>query len=143
MSVSRDIRIDCTECGFDQATTIWSSINVTIDPELKLRLLSGDINSFSCQKCGQATFVAVPLLYHDMDNQFCVQFYPPDSLKKPEFYNDFDENGREKVLVEAAFRIEQNAPQLLSPHVVFDMMEMIRYVVFRQNVGQGHGLSTP
>jgi hypothetical protein len=67
MSLPNPITITCPTCQHQQAFTAWQSINVTLNPELKQKLLDRSLVTFHCEKCGQAAGVNQELLYHDMD----------------------------------------------------------------------------
>lgn len=49
--------IDCPGCGKKQKFTCWRSVNVTLDPDLKQRILDGSLVSFECKACGHKTKV--------------------------------------------------------------------------------------
>jgi CpXC protein len=85
--------LECPHCGNKQETKVWHSVNVKLDPELKRTLFDAQINLFSCEKCGKKTFINAPLLYHDMTQQFCVQYYPPEVLDNPKFFLQFNPDG--------------------------------------------------
>ena len=121
--------IQCTQCGYNQETTIWESINVTVDPQLKEKFFAGEINIFECENCGEHVFINAPLLYHDMTGEFCVQYYPFEALAEPEFLRQFNSEG-----FIAIPGIPALVEYLIRPHIVFDMTEMIRYVIFRDQV---------
>lgn len=55
---------------------VYNSVNVTSDPELKERLLNGELNVGICKKCGTRHVISVPVLYHDMDLKFMVWVLP-------------------------------------------------------------------
>src|ERR1039458_4857917 len=89
--------LECPHCGNKQETKVWHSVNVKLDPELKRKLFDAQINMFSCEKCGKKTFINAPLLYHDMTQQFFVQYYPPESLDEREFFLQFDPELKRKL----------------------------------------------
>ena len=120
--------LQCPHCGNEQETRVWDSLNVTLDPELKEKLYRGEVNQFECEKCGQKTFIDAPLLYHDMTQKFCVQYYPPNALKDTDFLKNFNSDGWQKSMLSIP---KELCKYLQKPHVVFDMNEMIRYVLFR------------
>ena len=68
---------------------MWDSINVSLDPELKEKLFRAEINLFECESCGEKNHIDAPLLYHDMELQFCVQYCPSEELGDPEFLAQF------------------------------------------------------
>ena len=83
MSQSRQEQVKCPSCGQPAVFTIWDSINATTDPELKERFMSGDLNAFRCEGCGDQTQIWYPVLYHDMQQLLLVWFMsgadkPPD-----------------------------------------------------------------
>jgi hypothetical protein len=79
MTKERMEEIDCSKCGAKQTETVWCTINVTLNPELKKKLFQGEINRFHCKSCRNEPSISLPLLYHDMRNKYCVQYYPnPD-----------------------------------------------------------------
>src|SRR6266496_2023303 len=72
MSLSRQETIHCSACGAEQAFTLWGSINVTVDPKLKQRLLNGDLSTFRCARCGREEHVVYDFLYHDMEKSLAI-----------------------------------------------------------------------
>ena len=81
----------------------------------------------------------MPLLYHDMRRQFLVQFHPFEALDAPEFFDEYDARG-ESV---AALKMSRMAPgggmeYASRVHVVFQMSELVRYVVFRERLHDHH-----
>ncbi len=84
------ISVACPECKNEQKVTVWDSINITLDPTLREKLFQGEINRFKCLACGREAILDIPLLYHDMNRHFCVQYYPPQSLEDPEFIQMFE-----------------------------------------------------
>lgn len=100
--------------------------------------MKGAINTFSCDKCGHQAFIAAPLLYHDMTNRFCVQYYPPQALEDGGFYEQFSDRGE---LAEGVNLPKgMGASYLFRPHIVFDINEMLRYITFRDRLGACAGL---
>jgi hypothetical protein len=51
---------------------MWESLNVTLDPEQKPHVLSGDLAVFRCPSCAHAAWVDYPILYHDMDQDIMI-----------------------------------------------------------------------
>lgn len=115
-------KVRCPHCGKAKRRKIWSSINVTLDQDLKQKFLDGEINTLTCTKCGMNTFINAPLLYHDMQNQFCAWYIPAEMMESPEFRDMF---GPESKEVPTAFE------HLANPAVFSDMAELIQYVASR------------
>ncbi|WP_424357320.1 CpXC domain-containing protein [Methanocella sp. MCL-LM] len=128
MSTSDKINMECPECKAAQEMTVWQQINVGTNPELKEELFGWKINVFTCNSCGLKAQLPAALLYHDPGRQFCVQYYPADILGNEDFYALFDARGE---LLEKT-DIGGCEDYGVTPHKVFDMAEMLRYIVFRE-----------
>ena len=126
--------LECSHCGFKQNVNIWESINVSLDPDLRQRLFQGQINVFKCQKCEKETFISVPLFYHDMEKGFSVQFFPLDWLQDESLL--LDAFTREGELNTGLFQLPETSDYIKRTHIVFDMDELLRYVVFREKLYQ-------
>jgi hypothetical protein len=124
--------IECSHCGSKQNVTFWESIDVSVDPDLRQRLFQGLINVFKCQKCEKETFISVPLFYHDAEKEFCVQFFPVDWLQDESLLLDaFTGEGE---LSTALFQLQETSDYMKRTHIVFDMDELLRYIVFREKL---------
>jgi predicted RNA-binding Zn-ribbon protein involved in translation (DUF1610 family) len=130
MSRPSSVELQCPDCGNSQEITVWDSVNVTLDPDLKRQLYAAGINVFACEQCGMNSWANAPLLYHDMTQRFCVQFYPPEVLDDARFFGQFNPDGS-MTMTGIPAAIVAMTPYLANPHVVFDMKELIRYVTFR------------
>lgn len=62
----------CLTCGEEFEADVYDSINATLDPELKEKVISGNLFMIECPKCGKKEFIQYPTCYHDMDNKFMV-----------------------------------------------------------------------
>lgn len=72
MSSHETIQVTCPKCQQVQPFENWHSVNVTLHPELRERVLAGDLFTLACTKCGQETTVEKALLYNDMERHFMV-----------------------------------------------------------------------
>ena len=139
MSLKREEEISCPRCGRAQTVTLWESIDADPDPEARAALFEARVNRFDCPGCDFDALVPVPLLYHDRRRQFVVQYFPFGLLDEAEFVGRFTADGRDRQVMDAferalaAKRIPPGA-EPAEPHVVFDMAELVRYVLFRERV---------
>src|SRR5262249_33773801 len=53
-------------CGATFPATIYQAVNVTLEPHLLYRLLSGSLNVATCPNCGRTAAAAQPFVYHDI-----------------------------------------------------------------------------
>lgn len=128
MSVSEDISIECPQCKEKQEVTVWKHLDIVSDPEAKEALFAWKINVFNCSKCGIQALLPVGLLYDDPGRQYCISYYPVDFLGNEDFYTGFSKAG--EPVIETS---DETLPEYrLKPHVVFDLGEMMRYIVFRE-----------
>ena len=76
MSRRTTIPINCPACGRAHKFGAWKSLNVTLKPQEKPRLLDGSLTRFTCEGCGHNADVVYPLLYHDMEKQLMLWLLP-------------------------------------------------------------------
>jgi Zn ribbon nucleic-acid-binding protein len=132
MSRQHQTDLECPKCNSQVTITLWSSLNVTDDPELKDALLNGEINLFQCIQCSHEAYVAIPFLYHDMRNQFCVQYFPFESMNDKNFFDNFMPDG--KLFMNLSGQKIESMSYLEDTHIVFSMHELVQYVIFRDRL---------
>ena len=131
MSMEKTIHVVCPQCAKENTVRVWESLNAAMDPEEKKALLEGNLNTYQCQGCGLRILVPVPFMYHDTDRRICVQFYPFDALRSPDFYQHFSPYGA----VSRQVSRDLDLPEYMrNRHIVFDMGELVRYIVFREKI---------
>lgn len=137
MTQIKSHKLDCTKCGHIQDNVIWTSLNVSLDPNLREKLFNGEINVLVCQKCGNRALISVALLYHDMKRKYCVQYYPIRVIEDAEFFKRFTKDGKLNIdgLSKAMGEIGH---YMVEPHIVFDLNEMIQYIKFRDKLHDLH-----
>lgn len=72
MSSCKHHTITCPKCGAQGEFTAWDSVNVDIMPEMKEKVISGELFRWACPVCGESFTVPYPMLYHDMTKQIMV-----------------------------------------------------------------------
>ena len=72
MSKQRKITYKCEFCGKPFDTTVYDSVNVDLDPELREKILNGSLFMHECPHCHKKNAILVPMIYHDMTNKFMV-----------------------------------------------------------------------
>ncbi len=83
-------KLKCGWCGGDVEAALYHSVNVTLDPELKGKLLNNELNMAICERCGKLNRYEIPLLYHDMGERLMVYYFP-------EKHDEVEEFGKEKL----------------------------------------------
>jgi hypothetical protein len=120
-------------CGHKTKIAFWESINGTADPDLRERLLNGEINKERCEKCGDGGFITVPLVYYDTERRFCVQFCPlfNDDKLDEEMLDSLMEEG---ILDDEGVKELELKGYVFEPHMVLDPEELILYIRFREKL---------
>ena len=124
--------MQCPRCGIKSEVEIWDTINAQVSPEAKGALLEGEINVYRCDICKFEAGISIPLLYHDMRNGFCVQFFSSEKMRDDRFFEQFTPNAQMKT--------DRTAPDDELPdyfrniHFVFGMNELARYIIFRDKL---------
>ena len=73
MSKVKTIKLTCPECGEEFEFDVYESVNVTLDKDLKEKVIDGSLFAAICPKCGHLEVLLHPFLYHDMDQKFMIQ----------------------------------------------------------------------
>ena len=79
------VPVPCPLCGRRFAAQVQSIIDVGQDPEIKAKLLRGQVNVATCPQCGNTGMLNVPFVYHDPEKEMLLCFLPPElNLKADE-----------------------------------------------------------
>lgn len=73
----------CPNCGSDIEARIHSSVNVTLDPDLRDEVMSDRLNTALCPNCGTPIRVVTRVLYHDMTRRIAIWFAPDADEAEP------------------------------------------------------------
>lgn len=74
MEDQEKIKFICPHCQAKVESNSHSTINVTLNPELKEKLFSGEIFVKECSQCKEKIQVLHSFLYHDLDNKVMISF---------------------------------------------------------------------
>lgn len=148
MSIKREEEIPCPRCGNVQKLTLWESIDAVPDPAAREALFEAQVNRYDCPQCDFDALVPVSLLYHDRRRQFVAQYHPFGLLDEAAFVGRFTADGRDRKVAEEFDRAlaERRIPpgaEPMDPHVVFDMAELVRYILFRERVFDACAAAAP
>jgi hypothetical protein len=137
MSSHNLLEVECPSCKVKQDITIWQSINVTRDPELKEQLFTGKINYFTCGHCDFEGFITAPLVYDDREKKICIRYVPVEYLEDEDYLRDsFTEDAKIRPRLPVDTADIADTEYFRQAHIVFSMTELIRYVLFRDRLGQ-------
>jgi hypothetical protein len=119
--------IPCAQCRQPVRVTILSLIDAGQDPQAKIGLLSGRLNSAICPACGTPNNVLAPMMYHDASKELLISYVPME-LGLPK-------DAQEKVIGELMREVTSSLPQgsfkayLLQPRQALTMQGLIDQVL--------------
>ena len=67
--------IACPECDLEQLFSVYNSVNVSLNPDYKEKLINGELTILTCDACGYQVEMVYPMLYHDMENKLMIYFF--------------------------------------------------------------------
>ncbi|MGV8130610.1 MAG: CpXC domain-containing protein [Candidatus Pacearchaeota archaeon] len=74
--------ITCPKCSNKQECSSYSSMNVSLNPELKNEFFSNKWNIFKCNACGISAPIMTDMMYLDMTNRFIVWYIPNGNIEQ-------------------------------------------------------------
>jgi len=83
-----EYRPHCSRCGIEFRAEVPQSVNTAKAPDLKERVRSGELFSWTCPHCGTVNLLQVPFLYHDPKEHLMVLLsdVPVSAENVPEGY---------------------------------------------------------
>jgi len=121
---------------------VWESVNVSLDPELKRKLMSGELTRFTCDACGHTADVVYSILYHDMEKQLMVWMVPSGEVPQ-------DDGGFSALLAggmaQYTRRLVASRNALVEKILIFDadlddrVMEVFKDLLLRRMGGRHAG----
>ncbi len=115
MSLSTTINENCPHCNSIQKIEYYQTVNITVDPNLKDKVLNGKLNSKICTDCHKEIKIFSGLLYHDMKNRLMFEVKVSDKQDEgtTEVLNEFKKNGY-------IYREVYSYPELVEKINIFD-----------------------
>lgn len=129
MSSFRTIKITCPDCNTEGSYTVWDSVNVDLDPELKSKVMDGSLFTWVCPNCKKSYNAPYSFLYHDMTHNFMVQFDASRSHIIPfAEYLRVLENGLDmNAIAVIAEKFREDNPRM---NILFDRMTADKELLF-------------
>lgn len=96
MSLSQKESVNCPHCNASQQVEIHKTVNVTVNPELKARILDNRLNSSNCSECKKEINVVCGFLYHDMEKRIMMNLKmtnDPTDFKESDMSGQLKSNG--------------------------------------------------
>ena len=82
MSIINEALAPCTKCGQQHKITVYRSINIADNPELKAKVADGSLFLWECPHCGQVNLAKYETLYHDPAGKLMVWLIPAGEVSE-------------------------------------------------------------
>ncbi len=130
LSFKQIVEIKCPRCGTQGEAEVWSIVDAQANPEAKIKILRAKINLFRCGNCGYPMSIPAYLLYHDVENGFCVQYFPRHAVEDNRFLDRFTDNA--ELDLDLGLPVERIPDYFKNVHFVFTAEELRKYIIFRE-----------
>ena len=82
MSIISQALAPCSKCGQQHKVTVYRSINISENPELKDKVKDGSLFLWECPHCGQVNLAKYETLYHDPSAKLMVWLIPSGEVSE-------------------------------------------------------------
>ena len=82
MSIISQALAPCSKCGQQQTVTVYRSINIADNPELKDKVRDGSLFLWECPHCEQVNLARYETLYHDPAAKLMVWLIPEGEISE-------------------------------------------------------------
>ena len=82
MSIINQALAPCSKCGQQHNVTVYRSINISENPELKDKVKDGSLFLWECPHCGQVNLAKYETLYHDPAAKLMVWLIPSGEVSE-------------------------------------------------------------
>ena len=82
MSIINQALAPCSKCGQQHKVTVYRSINISENPELKEKVKDGSLFLWECPHCGQVKLAKNETLYHDPEAKLMVWLIPSGEVSE-------------------------------------------------------------
>ncbi len=145
MSKCTTNEVTCPDCGNKQNFVVWQNIIADADPQLKEKVLNGELFVFTCEKCGKKFPITYPCLYHDMAKHLLVYLtMDANSIKE---MNDilfkspetFEIQARQGYIYRAVSTVNELAEKIMIHDMKLDdrVIEIIKMLILFKSGNEG------
>ena len=132
MSIIRNAEAACSKCGHKNGITVYRSINVSENPELKDKVRDGSLFLWKCSSCGQTNLSRYETLYHDPEKKLMIWLLPEGVEISETQMNSISLHA--KAIGGYTLRLVKDAGSLMEKVLIFDsglddaVIELCKYV---------------
>lgn len=84
VAAPQTIQVQCPNCQAPLRAQITTLVDGERQPELKSRMLAGQLNAAACPTCSYPITLGAPLIYHDASKQLLLIHFPQQLNTRPE-----------------------------------------------------------
>ena len=98
----------CSGCGASHSVNVYPLINVSVNPDLKTKVMDGSLFVWECPDCGRMNLARYTTLYHDPDQKLLILLSDGNPDNEQALVNAFSEAGDHNTL---PIIVEQGSPR--------------------------------
>lgn len=126
-------QISCPRCQSPMIADVHQVIDVGQQPELKQRLLSGQLNVAVCPSCGAAGQLSTPVVYHDPKHELFMLYIPSEM--------PMGQVEREQWIGRLTRQVVENLPPEQRKGYLFQPQQIINMETFMEKVLETEGIT--
>lgn len=137
MSMQHPHEVKCPKCGTENSILIHDSINVSLEPDNKAKVLDRSLFQFCCSKCGEVTGIEYCPLYHDMDEKYMIMVANDRKSAADAIIPDIGKNTNFSMFADGyRFRVVYRIAGLIEKIKIFDnklddfAVEMLKLMLY-------------
>jgi hypothetical protein len=125
-------QVVCPRCQTPYTAEIHQVVDVSQSPELKYRLLNGQLNVAVCPNCGAAVQLATPLLFHDPEYEMFMIYVPVEM--------NMNQMQREQLIGQLTRQVMDKTPPekrrayMLQPQMILNMQTFMEKVLETEGI---------
>lgn len=81
-------KIPCNQCQTMMEYEVFESVNVTLEPTLKDKIMNDELFLTTCPNCGKMFYLSYPFLYNDMDSHYMIRYAMKNEEKEKTEFQD-------------------------------------------------------
>lgn len=74
--------VTCNQCNEVMEYDVFDSVNVTLNPVLKEKVLNDELFILRCSNCGKIFYLSYPFTYNDMDVRYIIRYTNNENIEK-------------------------------------------------------------
>ena len=143
MSIIAKALAPCSKCGEKSEITIYKSINISGNPELKEKLRDGSLFIWECPHCHQANLARYETLYHDPEKKIMIWLMPSGDLSETQMQAIANHT---RAMGGYRLRLVKDVGALMEKLLIFDAglddmaVEMCKYVTKMEMMSGNRGM---